>query len=106
MTQAKIVWLQRVNGRYPGHEETVELTPYIEALAKNRRLDIVETLRPAPILGVFVAEPAPDTDAMSDDPVIESYPDLDAPITEDTYESAPKPRAPRRKVQRPKAVGE
>jgi hypothetical protein len=103
MTQAKIVWLQRVNGRYPGHEETVELTPYIEALAKNRRLDIVETLRPAPILGVFVAEPAPDTDAMADETVY-SYPDLDAPVTEDTYESAPKPRAPRKRA--PKVVGE
>lgn len=59
MSQVKVEWLQRVNGRWPGAVENLERTPYIDALVAQRRVRILDVAPepeyiPAPIVGVFI----------------------------------------------------
>lgn len=86
--QIEIKWLQRVNGRRAGDTETVERTPYIEALIAQRRVEIVAAPQ-APILAVFVADPVHPSE-----PVTAEADDLDRHEVSDR----PKPRPRKIKV--------
>lgn len=42
MSAVTIEWTQRAAGRWPGSRETVELTPYVQALIDQGRVEIIE----------------------------------------------------------------
>lgn len=46
MSEVKVRWIQRAAGRDEGHEEIVELTPFVQGCADNNRLEIVEHIKP------------------------------------------------------------
>ena len=53
-----IEWTQRTAGRYPGEQETVELTTFVEGCLKQGRAFIVTDPEPAtPPVAVFPEEP-------------------------------------------------
>lgn len=87
MAQVRVRWLQRVNGRFPGDEETVERTDYIDALVGQKRLEILggpfNTGPAEPIVAVF-------TNGFADEPVLdETTNDLDQKLAD---QPAPKPK--------------
>lgn len=112
MAQVRVRWLQRVNGRFPDEQETVERTDYIDALVSQKRLEILSAFHPTtkdfleslgpesrPIVGVF-------TNGFADEPVLdETTNDLGQKLDPNLVDLAavlnepvPKPRAPRRKA--------
>lgn len=42
MSAVTITWLQRAAGRWPGDEETIELTEYVQALIDQGRVEVEE----------------------------------------------------------------
>lgn len=101
MTEIRVRWTQRVMGRYPGDEETIEHTPLVDALAAQNRLDILETLPYMNDLGqvledVHVDLPVIDVPSRGDG----SLDDLPAAVSEVEFEiPKPRPRAPRKPVE-------
>lgn len=96
MSSVKIEWSQRVNGRHPGLVETVELTPFIEACAAQRRLRILQHI---PTEGIFMM---PESVPVTPEPGDEFLAAVEEPAVEEPNESEllglvqPKPRAPRK----------
>ncbi len=95
MSQVKVEWLQRVNGRRAGQVETVELTPFIQGCSSQRRLRILEWIEePRAIVGVFM-----DTSAPSEPVTAEADDEFVAQLVEEMLKPVapePKPRAPRK----------
>lgn len=60
----KIQWTQRTAGRYPGDQEIVELTPFVQGCLDHGRIFIVQE----PIVG-FGVEPVSLTRKLDDQPL-------------------------------------
>lgn len=109
MSEIRVRWTQRVMGRYPGDEETVEHTPLIDGLLANNRIVLVDAA-PVQVAPVHV-EVSPHTNDLGQ--VLENV-HIDLPVPEDTVANdtipeavsevefeipkpaAPRPRAPRK----------
>lgn len=55
MSEIKVVWNQRVAGRFPGHVETVEETTFILGCIKQGRCEVVPVVVDIATLGPEVA---------------------------------------------------
>lgn len=113
MAEVRIRWTQRIMGRFPGQEETVERTSLIDALVAQGRVEVVQEALPVAdhIALLGVVEPAALEEVFTDmsapvgDPVENtatetagdgSLDDLPAPVQE--AKPGPRPRAPRRET--------
>lgn len=110
MAQVRVRWMQRVNGRYPGMEEIVERTDYIDALIAQNRLEVVAPAEhvtaprghEGPIVGVFTDEVADFVPGPAELAAVLELPEThgdgsldDLPVVE---KPAPKPR-PRARIK-------
>lgn len=120
MAQVRVVWLQRVMGRFPGLEEVAERTPFVETLAAQRRLKIIEEIvplvfvedvvAPEPIVGVFIDQPLSGEDLspvghgegvlQAIGSVLDYFEPEDAPVVE-RPKPAPRPRTRTNKLMDP-----
>lgn len=115
MSTVTIVWTVRAASRWPGTVETVERTPFIDAIIKQGRAEVLEesgTVFLAPVdpelVALVVGDPAEDflsvlTEAMLkpiEPELIEAGPFSDPHDHPESSEAlgltAPKPRRPRR----------
>lgn len=88
MSEVRVRWSQRVAGREPGYEETVERTEFIDGCLANNRLEILQEYSVLPVIeDVHVDLPVEDTVAN------DSFP-TDAPgaVSYDIPRPRPRPR--------------
>lgn len=103
MAAVKIRWTQRVMGRSPGQEETVERTDLIEAMAAQGRILILEpvadhiallgVVEPAVLEEVFVDMSAPDEpveDTPTEDVAVDVPPPAQIPTPGDIVRPGPR----------------